>query len=85
MGAIRKRECIVNRENIPDEASFFGDIMKFPEKLQISVLHYAEKPDFWDEIVLPRYTSFPEEGILLIFCQMPSSMKATNMNSPKDK
>ena len=37
MGAIRKRECIVNRENIPDEASFFGDIMKFPEKLQISV------------------------------------------------
>ena len=70
---------------ITDVPSFLGDCKAYPEELEISVLHLKEKPDFWDELVKPRYADFPPEGILLCFCAIPSSMKNTNMNVMRDK
>ena len=51
------------------------------------MVHYAEKPDFWDELVKERFAEFPEDdgGILLIFAAIPSAHQNKKMNEKKDK
>ena len=83
--AIRKREVLVRRYDVPDVPTFLGDCMAYPQELEISVIHLREKPDFWEEMVKPRYADFPPEGVLLCFCPIPSSMKNTDMNAKRDK
>ena len=87
ISCIQKREVLLKRYDIPDAPTFFGDCKKYPTNLEISVVHYNEKPDFWDELVRPRFAEFPEDdgGILLIWAIIPSAHQNTKMNEKKDK
>ena len=85
LSAIRKREVLVKRYEAPDAATFFGDCKQFPQETELSVVHYKEKPDVWDEIIKPKYTDFPDDGILLCFMAMPSSNQNYHLNQKRDK
>ena len=72
--SVRKREVNQHQDQYASFDAYLAACNMPPQDYELAVVHMTERPANWELVVQEGFPEFPEDGLLLVYGIIPSSM-----------